>query len=223
MVATGSQDKTVKVWKSTDLSLLLSLQGHKRGVWDIAFSPVEKVLVSASGDMSLKVWNLSTGACLSTLEGHQQPLVKVNWLNFGLQLVSASVDGVVKVWNLKKQVCLNTYEMHEEKVWALDTYGEFLLTGAADSHIKLWQDCTVEREAEEKDRELQKVKDEQALSNLMLKSDFREAALLAFQLNRYRDFYYACQKLLKPAMNREPVGAIMENGRGETSAQVGDL
>lgn len=35
-----------------------TLNGHKKGVWDIAFSPVDKLLVSASGDKTLKVWNI---------------------------------------------------------------------------------------------------------------------------------------------------------------------
>ena len=40
--------------------------GHKRGVWSVDFSPVDKVLVSASGDASLKVWSVSDFSCLQT-------------------------------------------------------------------------------------------------------------------------------------------------------------
>lgn len=47
--------------------LSMTLAGHKKGVWDIAFSPVDKLLVSASGDKTLKIWNLQNGTCISTL------------------------------------------------------------------------------------------------------------------------------------------------------------
>jgi U3 small nucleolar RNA-associated protein 13 len=83
--------------------LVMTLAGHKKGVWDCAFSPVDKLLVSASGDKTVKIWNLSgTGSCIATFSGHQTSLVKVGWINAGLQVVSASVDGNVKIWNVKK-------------------------------------------------------------------------------------------------------------------------
>ena len=66
LIASASQDKTIKIWNSSDLQSVLTLSGHKKGVWDIAFSPYEKVLVSGSGDELIKTWNLTTGACLAT-------------------------------------------------------------------------------------------------------------------------------------------------------------
>jgi len=59
----------------------MTLSGHKRGVWDIAFSSYEKVLVSGSGDQLIKTWNLTTGTCLATLQGHVDQLVRVNFIN----------------------------------------------------------------------------------------------------------------------------------------------
>lgn len=64
LIATGSQDKTVKLWKSTDLSLQATLKGHKRGVWDCQFSPFDRVLATASGDKTIKIWSLSDYSCV---------------------------------------------------------------------------------------------------------------------------------------------------------------
>lgn len=173
-----------------------TLNGHKQGVWDIAFSPTDKLLVSASGDKTLKVWNLESGNCVATMSGHQTALVKVSWLNLGLQLISASVDGVVKLWNFKKQVCVNTFEMHSEKIWAIDVMGPHIITGGGDSTIKIWQDCTTEKETEDKELLLQKLKDEQTLSHLIREEDYVQAALMAFRLNKLRDFYLVINKIL---------------------------
>lgn len=41
--------------------LVMTLNGHKRGVWDASFHDVEKLLVSVAGDGMLKGWNLITG------------------------------------------------------------------------------------------------------------------------------------------------------------------
>lgn len=36
----------------------MTLSGHKRGVWDLAFNQFEKLLVSGGGDSTIKIWNL---------------------------------------------------------------------------------------------------------------------------------------------------------------------
>ena len=165
LIASASQDKSIKIWDATNLQLVMQLNGHKKNVWDIQFSPFDKQLVSVSGDKLIKVWNLnkdqSGNQCVATLQGHQDQLVKVQWLNMGLQLASASIDGVVKIWNVKKQQCVSTIEMHQDKIWTIDLYEKIekvsndeddmeeedevaykstihLLTGGCDSTIKLW-------------------------------------------------------------------------------------
>ena len=40
MVATGSQDRTLKLWSAEDGGLQGVCRGHKRGIWSVAFSPV---------------------------------------------------------------------------------------------------------------------------------------------------------------------------------------
>ena len=70
--------------------------------------------------------------------------MRVAFINAGSQLLSSSVDGNLKVWNLKKGTCVNTIQAHEEKLWALDVRGDHLVTGAADSYLKHWKDCTTE-------------------------------------------------------------------------------
>ena len=87
-----------QIWDSSSFAAKYILRGHKRGVWDIAFSPIEKLLVSSSGDATLKIWNLADGSCLNTLEGHNGSVLKVNWLCFGLEIVSGKLDNI---FNLK--------------------------------------------------------------------------------------------------------------------------
>lgn len=77
-----------QVWDSVAFSAKFILKGHRRGVWDISFSPVEKILASGSGDSMIKIWNLVDGTCLNTLEGHNGSVLKINWICFGLEIVS---------------------------------------------------------------------------------------------------------------------------------------
>ena len=81
MIATASQDKSIKLWSAKDLQLLATLAGHRKNVWDVQFSPYDKQIVSASGDMLVKVWNIqevsdkpsqtNKATCIATLQGHQ--------------------------------------------------------------------------------------------------------------------------------------------------------
>ena len=41
LIATSSQDKTIKIWEANTLTLKTTLTGHRKGVWDIQFAPTE--------------------------------------------------------------------------------------------------------------------------------------------------------------------------------------
>ena len=45
LAASGSADRSAKLWRLPALSAPLVLSGHKRGVWDVQFAPVEQVCV----------------------------------------------------------------------------------------------------------------------------------------------------------------------------------
>ena len=57
-LASGSRDKTVKIWDPNTGKLLRTLQGHKDTVSSVAFSPYEQLLASGSRDDTIKIWVL---------------------------------------------------------------------------------------------------------------------------------------------------------------------
>ena len=67
LIATSSQDKTIKIWEAATLTLKTTLSGHRKGVWDIQFAPIEQLIVSACGDKTVKVWSINDGKCMTTL------------------------------------------------------------------------------------------------------------------------------------------------------------
>ena len=69
-LASGSIDKTIKLWNATTGECLRTLDGHSSYVHSVAFSPDGTTLASGSYDMTIKLWNTNTGECLRTLEGH---------------------------------------------------------------------------------------------------------------------------------------------------------
>lgn len=74
-LASGSQDKTAKVYEITyttspsgavkgDIKVLGTCKGHKRGVWIVKFGKTERILASGSGDKTIKLWNLNDFSCI---------------------------------------------------------------------------------------------------------------------------------------------------------------
>uniref|UniRef100_A0A9R1SEQ4 Transducin beta like 3 n=2 Tax=Cyprinus carpio TaxID=7962 RepID=A0A9R1SEQ4_CYPCA len=141
LLASGSQDRTAKLWSLADMSLLGVFRGHSRGIWCVQFSPVDQVLATASADGSIKIWSIQDFSCLRTFEGHDASVLKVIFVSRGTQLVSSGSDGLVKLWTIKTNECVKTFDAHQDKVWALhaSSKDDLMVTGSADSTITLWK------------------------------------------------------------------------------------
>ena len=58
LVAAGSLDTIVRIWDIASGTLLERLQGHKDGIYSVAFTSDGKGLVSGSLDKSMKYWDV---------------------------------------------------------------------------------------------------------------------------------------------------------------------
>uniref|UniRef100_A0A672PR51 U3 small nucleolar RNA-associated protein 13 C-terminal domain-containing protein n=1 Tax=Sinocyclocheilus grahami TaxID=75366 RepID=A0A672PR51_SINGR len=175
LLASGSQDRTAKLWSLADMSLLGVFRGHSRGVWCVQFSPVDQVLATASADGSIKIWSIQEFSCLRTFDGHDASVLKVIFVSRGTQLVSSGSDGLVKLWTIKTNECVKTFDAHQDKVWALhgSSKDDLMVTGSADSTITLWKEC-----------EMKQSKLQQELSNLLHEKKYLKALGIAISLDQ---------------------------------------
>ncbi|KAH7187803.1 hypothetical protein DER44DRAFT_736509 [Fusarium oxysporum] len=67
-LASGSIDKTIKVWDAATGAYIQTLEGHNASVNSVAFSADSQRLASGSDDKTIKVWNTAIGTCVQTLE-----------------------------------------------------------------------------------------------------------------------------------------------------------
>ena len=75
-LATGSGDRTIKLWNLDTGKEIRTLQGHKDSVNSVSFSPDGQTLATGSGDTTIKLWNLGTGKEIRTLQGHQNSVIE---------------------------------------------------------------------------------------------------------------------------------------------------
>ena len=58
-LASGSYDKTIKLWEVATGKLITTLKGYDTPVWSVSFSPDGKTLASGSSDKTIKLWEVA--------------------------------------------------------------------------------------------------------------------------------------------------------------------
>ncbi|KAM9780107.1 transducin beta-like protein 3 [Neosynchiropus ocellatus] len=211
LMASGSQDRTAKLWSLTGaatLNLLGVFRGHRRGVWSVSFSPVDQVLASSSADGTSKLWSLQDFSCLKTFEGHDASVLKVIFVSRGTQLLSSGSDGLVKLWTIKTNECVKTLDAHQDKVWGLHNSqkDDKIVTGSDDSNITVWEDVTQAELAEEQAKQEDQILKQQELSNLLHEKQYLKALGLAISL----DQPHTVLSVVKAIRLSEDGGALLE-------------
>lgn len=140
LLASGSDDHTIKLWNAHSLECLKTLHGHTGWVQAIAFHPTGQQLVSGSSDHTVKLWDVRSGECLHTLEGHRQQVKAVAFDPSGKVIASGSDDHTVKLWDAATGRCLKTLEGHSDRVLSVSYSpdGRLLASGSCDRTIELW-------------------------------------------------------------------------------------
>ena len=105
LVASASDDKTVRLWDSATETGRVTLGGHLALVVAVAFSPDGKLVASASLDYTVKLWASAIGTRTAhktlegkTLKGHSDLVRAVAFSPDGKLVASASCDKTVRLW-----------------------------------------------------------------------------------------------------------------------------
>jgi WD40 repeat protein/GTPase SAR1 family protein len=144
ILASGSDDSTVKIWDIVTGQCLSTLQGHSNRVTSISFSPDGHILASGSDDQTVRLWNVQTYQCLHTLRGHLARIWSVAFSTDGQTLVTGAHDQTIKLWNVGNGQCLKTLQGHTDWVWAVAVSpdGSTLASSSSDQTVKLWDFST---------------------------------------------------------------------------------
>jgi serine/threonine protein kinase len=138
-LASGSNDRTVKLWDIETSELRGTLGGHTDGVYSVAFSPDGRSLASGSNDTTVNLWDVETQELRRTLVGHTGAVYSVSFSEDGKQLFSGSNDKTVRVWDLYSGELKRTLRGLDDSVDAVATSpdGNTLASASLDNTVKL--------------------------------------------------------------------------------------
>ena len=154
LLATASMDKTIKIWNFNDSSRF-TLRGHTDWVNAVRVDSASRTALSASDDCTVKLWDLDTKACIKTFEGHVGQVQQVLTLphDFDFDFEDTEIDdsdgASSSTSNQSHPQCSQptTQSVTEPYGPGFTTCDRpmpprYMLTGALDSTIRLWDTCT---------------------------------------------------------------------------------
>ncbi len=137
-VATGGQDKTVRIWDAQRGNTIVVLEKNPGEVRAVAFSADGTWLAAASKGVVL--WDPAKGAQTRSVWGAGPPVASLAISCDGKYLVAGDDDGQIKIWDVGAGREARRLQGHTDRVCALavSADGQMLVSGSADKRCKLW-------------------------------------------------------------------------------------
>ncbi|BAY91614.1 MULTISPECIES: WD40 repeat domain-containing serine/threonine-protein kinase [unclassified Tolypothrix] len=141
ILASGSDDQTVKIWNLQQKQVIRTLKADSGWVYAVAITPDSQTAIAGYKNHTIKIWNLNTGKEIRTLKGHRDLVNSVAITPDGQTVVSGSYDKTIKIWDLATGKEIRTLKEHTREVLAvaISPDGEKIASASADRTIKIWQ------------------------------------------------------------------------------------
>ncbi|XP_010530374.1 PREDICTED: WD repeat-containing protein 5B-like [Tarenaya hassleriana] len=154
LLYSGSWDRTVKIWRISDLKCLESINAHDDAVNSVAVTVTGVGLVfTGSADGSVKVWKREIHR-RRTIHTLSQTLLKQDFAitalvtagedegGIGATVYSGSSDGSVNFWEIGDEKVVKfagVLKRHKLAVLCLAAAGKSLFSGGADKTVVVWR------------------------------------------------------------------------------------
>ncbi len=159
LLASGSEDKTARVWSYTNLTSAVMHQ-QANMVYSLTWSPSGQFIASSGENSTIDVWDTTSGNTVFSYGGHNQPVFTVKWSPDGSRIVSGSADMSAQVWNANNGTLIVSYTRHTMTVWAVvwSPDGSRIASASLDGTVQIWNSNTAANLATFRDTQNSKVR-----------------------------------------------------------------
>ncbi|WP_145435621.1 WD40 domain-containing protein [Lacipirellula limnantheis] len=149
-VATGSWDRSAKIWDRATGKVLVKLDAiHNGFINSVRYSPDGSKLITASDDGTARLWNAADGARLEPVFGDGKSRLRdATFSPDGKRVVTAANDKTAKVYDAASGNLLLTLAGHEWAVRSADfsADGRWVITGSDDNTAIVWDAASGQRQ-----------------------------------------------------------------------------
>ncbi len=137
--ASGSWDKTVRIWDLAAGIETAALKGHEAHVTAVSFAPDSRRLASGSEDGRIMAWDADQPEPAAVVDAHETGVFLLMHLNDGRALVSAGRDNAIKFWKTDGFGLIRKYSGGRIKLSAMGLSPEsgLLGVGSPDGRIRV--------------------------------------------------------------------------------------
>lgn len=146
LIYSVSWDKSLKIWRASDLRCLESVKAHDDAVNAVVVS-ADGTVYTGSADCRIRVWAKQLGEkrhrLVATLEKHKSAVNDLALNDDGSVLFSGSCDRSILVWEREDSAnymaVSGALRGHGKAVLSLFCVSDKLLSGSADRTVRMWR------------------------------------------------------------------------------------
>lgn len=140
LIASGSADRTVRLWEVKSLSHIRTYPRAKNFITALAFSPDGGAVLIGTLSGRISLYSTNNRRRKQRYRGHSGRVTSLKFIDGGREFVSASADGTVRLWNHRAGRARQTFGSAGAKISnaAVSPDGRMIATGKDNGTVQIW-------------------------------------------------------------------------------------
>lgn len=141
LICSGFEGGSLHVWDARTGTSRYCIKKHRDRIYDLAFSPDARRILTASRDTTLRIsWSATGKTVCNVFKGHTAPVRSCAWSPCGQFICSGSMDRTLRMWDSSTAHCLHIFMGHAREVLccSFSPLGDVVCSGSWDKTLKVW-------------------------------------------------------------------------------------